>query len=285
MKSTLQQLEQWLKTNYRAAYGSLQPGLSDAAIDALLKDWPFKLSADVRALYRWRNGFEDTQVQLLPNLSFLPLEYALELAGALWAASAEGARKSGTDFFPRSVLPIFADEHHDLMLLVQGSQEAVPSTPAQVAALQQGQRLYAFERLEDLLKSALELLSSGVYAVDQDHDAVSVTDEARAQATWRKYPLLYLEKAALTTSEADEDDSDDLDDDESGENLLAGLMSMLGLNPEDLDPATATLEELDDLQEVSPVHEWPEALQQRFHKLGGVMTVKENEDDEGDVTA
>ncbi|MFC4456471.1 SMI1/KNR4 family protein [Deinococcus sonorensis] len=270
---TLAQLEQWLKTHYRAAHGSLQPGLSDAEIDELLSDWPHRLSDDVRALYRWHDGFEDTQVELLPGLSFLPLAQALELARMLWAASAAQAQKGGPDFFPKQLLPILSDEANDVLLLVQGDEAPLPSSPAQVVALQRGQRLYAFERLDDLLRASLALLQRGVYQIDQDRDRVELADARAAQTEWRKYRLLYLEQAeAAAIEDADEDlteDDTDLPEEVQAEQLMSNLMSMLGLHPDDLDPSTATLDELNDLAEMVPPEAWPEALQERYQALGG----------------
>ncbi|WP_407569064.1 hypothetical protein [Deinococcus altitudinis] len=276
LKTTLSSLESWLNTSYRAAHGSLQPGLSDQDIDALLADWPHRLSDDVHALYRWHDGFEDAQVELLPGLSFLPLAEALALGSALWEVSAAQAKKGGVDFFPSAMLPVFSDASNDAVLLVQGAEGPSPSTPAQVVALQRGQRLYAFERLEDLLAASLDLLRRGVYRVDQERDRVEVTDEAQAQAAWRRYPLLYLEGVSVAelaepgpddSGPDDLDDAEDLSDEQQAENLMSNLMSMLGLHPDDLDPATASLDELSDLAELVPPSEWPDALQQRFHEL------------------
>lgn len=274
LHTTLSGLEAWLKANYRAAHGSLQAGLSDEEITDLLREWPYTLSDDVRALYRWHDGFEDVQVELLPGLSFLPLAEALALGGALWEVSAAQAKKGGVDFFPRMVLPIFSDAQNDRVLLVQGDDSPSASTPAQVVALQRGQRLYAFQRLEDLLAASLDLLRRGIYRVDQDRDLVELHDEAAAQAAWRRYPLLYLEGATLpelaepeTGEEEDPDLSESLSEEEQAENLMAGLMSMLGLHPDDMDAETATLDELTDLAEIVPPTEWPEALQHRYEAL------------------
>jgi hypothetical protein len=269
MIETLKTLEQWLKLNYWVAFDSLQPGLTDAEIDTLLKDWPFKLSSDVRALYRWRNGFEDDLIQLLPGLSFLPLESVLELAGGLWEASAEQEKKNGVDFFPRVLLPIFTDAKNDGVLLVQGFESEAPHSPAQVVLLLQGKRLYGFEKLEDLFKAALELFKTGVYALDQDHDTVTLANEDKARAVWRRFPLVYLENAEMSSLvlEDEDDDSDD-DEDDDGENMLAGLMEMLGLNPDAMDPSSATLEDLTELLEVIPLEDWPEELQARYRELG-----------------
>ena len=274
MIETLKNLEGWLKLNYWVAFDSLQPGLTDTEIDALLKDWPFKLSSDVRALYRWRNGFEDDLIQLLPNLSFLTLESALELASGLWEASAEQEKKNGVDFFPRVLLPIFTDAKNDGVLLVQGFEAETPHSPAQVVLLLQGKRLYGFEKLEDLFKAALELFKTGVYTLDQDHDTVNLADEDKARAVWRRFPLIYLENAEMSSLalEDEEEDLDD-DDDDDGENMLAGLLEMMGLNPEAMDPETATLEDMTEMLEVIPLEDWPEELQARYRELGGVVPV------------
>ena len=276
MIETLKNLEQWLKLNYWVASDSLQAGLTDLVIDALLKDWPYKLSSDIRALYRWRNGFEDDLIQLLPGLSFLPLETALELAGGLWEASSEQVKKNGDDFFPRVLLPIFSDAKNDAVLLVQGFETEIAQSPAQVVLLLQGKRLYGFEKLEDLLKATLELFKLGVYAVDQDHDTVSLVDEDKARAVWRRYPLIYLENAemSLLALEDEDDDLGDDDGDDDGENMLAGLMEMLGFNPDAMDPATATLEDLTELLEVIPLEDWPEELQARYRELGSVKVLE-----------
>ncbi len=269
MNDTLKNLEQWLKLNYWVAFDSLQKGLTDAEIDALLGDWPYKLSDDVRALYRWRNGFEDDLIQLLPGLSFLPLETALELAGGLWDASAEQVKKNGDDFFPRVLLPIFSDAKNDAVLLVQGFEGAAPQSPAQVVFLLQGRRFYGFERFEDLFKAALELFKLGAYKVDQDHDTVSVTDEDKSRAVWRRYPLIYLENVELSSLVLEDDLEDEDEDDDDGENMLSNLLEMMGLNPDAMDPASATLEELRELLEVIPLEDWPEELQARYREVGG----------------
>jgi cell wall assembly regulator SMI1 len=279
MNQTLLAFEQWLKTNYRAAYGSLQPGLSDEQISAQLSDWPYTLPDDVRALYRWRNGFEDENVELLPGLTFRPLESALAMAAAYWEVSAQQVEKGGPDFFPKLLLPIFSDADGDLVLLVQGAETSVPSSPAQVIRMTQGQRLYGFERLSELLAAALELFQNGTYAVDEDRDTVSITDEGKAQAVWRKYPLLYLENVDVTPLALENaepvDDSDDEEDGDDGD-MLAGLLDMLGIDPQAVDPETATLEDLTELREIIPYDGWPDELKERYRQVS-VKTLEAGE--------
>jgi hypothetical protein len=68
-------LQSILETNAPAVVHSLQPGLSEAQISALETQGGFRLSADLRAFYRWHNGMAtNTTVGLLPGQRFLPLE-------------------------------------------------------------------------------------------------------------------------------------------------------------------------------------------------------------------
>jgi cell wall assembly regulator SMI1 len=57
---------------------SLQPGLTDAQIDALEAKHGFKLTPDLRALYRWRNGTpRNVVMNAFPDHGFAPLEEAI----------------------------------------------------------------------------------------------------------------------------------------------------------------------------------------------------------------
>ena len=57
---------------------SLQPGLSPDQITALEAKGGFRLTADLRALYRWRNGMPaGGDAGLLPGHRFLPLDEAI----------------------------------------------------------------------------------------------------------------------------------------------------------------------------------------------------------------
>ena len=49
-------LQATLETNAPLVAQSLQPGLSDAQISELETQGGFRLSGDLRALYRWHNG-------------------------------------------------------------------------------------------------------------------------------------------------------------------------------------------------------------------------------------
>jgi len=71
----LARLQATLETNAPLVAQSLQPGLSDAQISELETQGGFRLSGDLRALYRWHNGMPtNSTVGLLPGQRFVPLD-------------------------------------------------------------------------------------------------------------------------------------------------------------------------------------------------------------------
>lgn len=73
--SLLAKLDRVLKTNAPAVAQLLQPGLSDSEIQELESKGGFRLSEDIRALYRWHNGIATNSLDgLLPGQRFAPLE-------------------------------------------------------------------------------------------------------------------------------------------------------------------------------------------------------------------
>jgi hypothetical protein len=78
IEDLLSQHEAFLKSKAPRVFSSLQPGLSDAEIDALETKHGLKLTSDLRALYRWRNGTPPgANVDAFPNHRFVPLDVAL----------------------------------------------------------------------------------------------------------------------------------------------------------------------------------------------------------------
>jgi cell wall assembly regulator SMI1 len=75
----LAQYEAFLSSKAPTVFSALQPGLSDAEIDAIEQKHNLKLTDDLRSLYRWRNGTPRTaNVDAFPNHQFVPLDVALE---------------------------------------------------------------------------------------------------------------------------------------------------------------------------------------------------------------
>jgi cell wall assembly regulator SMI1 len=78
VEDLLAKYETFLKSKAPAVFAALQPGLSDAQIDALEATHGLKLTGDLRALYRWRNGTpRAANVFAFPDHRFVPLDDAL----------------------------------------------------------------------------------------------------------------------------------------------------------------------------------------------------------------
>jgi cell wall assembly regulator SMI1 len=74
----LGRFEKLLAQRAPSVLASLQPGLSDAEIDALESKHGFKLTPDLRALYRWRNGsVSGTTLAAFPDHHFISLPDAV----------------------------------------------------------------------------------------------------------------------------------------------------------------------------------------------------------------
>ena len=70
VKALLAKLDHWLSANRPDYYDGLQPGVTDAELDAFEVRFQLKLPAAFRDLYRWRNGqevmyFRSSQLYLL----------------------------------------------------------------------------------------------------------------------------------------------------------------------------------------------------------------------------
>jgi hypothetical protein len=75
MEQLITRLEGVLESNAPVVAKSLQPGLTDQQISTLETQGGFHLTADLKSLYRWRNGMPtNSTVGLLPGQRFLPLD-------------------------------------------------------------------------------------------------------------------------------------------------------------------------------------------------------------------
>jgi cell wall assembly regulator SMI1 len=73
----IQDFERVLAKDAQAILSGLQPGLAENEITKIEKAYGFRLTDDLRSLYRWRNGTpEESKADLIPGHRFLPLEEA-----------------------------------------------------------------------------------------------------------------------------------------------------------------------------------------------------------------
>ncbi len=95
---------------------SLQPGISDARIRELEARGKFRLSEELRALYRWHNGMTTTNGSgdLIPMAWFMPLDEVVDARNALKAQVESGTpvQRAAFDTFAghtRTWVSIFPD--------------------------------------------------------------------------------------------------------------------------------------------------------------------------------
>jgi cell wall assembly regulator SMI1 len=75
LEALIERLDRWLATNRPDYYALLQPGATDADLDAVETQFAVKLPAAFRELYRWRDGQDSMSfAPLQMNRSFMRLE-------------------------------------------------------------------------------------------------------------------------------------------------------------------------------------------------------------------
>ena len=78
IKSVLENIDQYLKTNRPEYYAILNPPLSDEDVSELEEKYNIKLPADLRALYQWKNGHSEEH--FLENFIDLNQFFSLEIS-------------------------------------------------------------------------------------------------------------------------------------------------------------------------------------------------------------
>ena len=108
MQRALDALEHELNQRAPKLHQLLRPGLSDAAIDRILRPFPHSASDQLRLFYRWHDGTEleeGWRALLFPGARWLPLADAVKT----WADAQEGDRRTGKALWDPRWLPIFTD--------------------------------------------------------------------------------------------------------------------------------------------------------------------------------
>lgn len=79
LRALLLRLDASIRKNDPALYATLQAPLTEAEIQALEKKYKTEVPAELRELYRWKNGqrFDDNTKSLFGNKTFMTLEEAL----------------------------------------------------------------------------------------------------------------------------------------------------------------------------------------------------------------
>ncbi|MGV3611407.1 MAG: SMI1/KNR4 family protein [Fluviicola sp.] len=84
MKEIVEKLNTLIAGRRAEFYADLQESLNDQQIDSLQEKYKIQLPQDLRELYKWKNGQDDSSYEAFVNNStFIPLEEALEIAAEM----------------------------------------------------------------------------------------------------------------------------------------------------------------------------------------------------------
>ena len=188
MDQVLARLEAALNKGAPGTLAALQPGLSESRLAELEKQGGFRLSPDMRALYRWRNGMTPgSSVDFIPGHDFLPLERAIEERQSLAQQVRDGSA------LQRAAHHLFSG-HRDpwLTVLADGGGDGYFIDPQRAAS--DGAVFYHFSELghyvffpsaKNLLAGIAECYETGVFTVGPEGRLVEHYEDA--EAVWREY--------------------------------------------------------------------------------------------------
>ena len=184
----LAQYERILMERAPNVLAALQPGLTDAEIDALEAKHQFKLTPDLRSLYRWRNGTPRTaNICAFPNHEFVPLDQALAnregLRSQVKAQTSEQQRFYATYAGHRDAwLGLIVDLAGDGYFFDPGRSEAEGSFFFCFAEV--GEYVF-FPSVRNYLAAAIEGNQSGVFTFGAR--GTDTSDFGKARELFRRY--------------------------------------------------------------------------------------------------
>jgi cell wall assembly regulator SMI1 len=167
---------------------ALQPGLTDAEIDALESKHGFRLPPDLRSLYRWRNGNAmPTSPVAFPDHRFVPLDQALAERDQIKQQVRAGTAAQQAAFatfadYRGAWLGLVVDLAGDGYFFDPNRSEAEGSFFYHFA--ENGTYVF-FPAFRNYLAAVVEGVEVGVFGFD--NLGSDTADLQRAQALWRKY--------------------------------------------------------------------------------------------------
>jgi len=185
----LVRLQAVLETNAPVVASALQPGLSDAQIAALESQGGFRLSDDLRALYRWHNGIGRTStIKLLAGQRFVPLDETVQEQSFVGQQVSSGSR------IQRAAYSVFAGHRKAwIPVLDDGSGDGYFYDPKRTDAegaffyhfAEDGHYLW-FPSVRNFLAGVIECYESR--AVRSGADAKSLDEDFdRTQKIWERF--------------------------------------------------------------------------------------------------
>ena len=110
----LNEIEKSLQQLDHPCVDHLNPGISSQQIQELFEKIPLQPTQDLRALYTWRNGSEDSEGITLGELAFFPGFYLMSLEESVQTY----LELIETDTWDQSLFPIFASGGGDFYAMI-----------------------------------------------------------------------------------------------------------------------------------------------------------------------
>ncbi len=185
----LARLQAVLETKAPMVARSLRPGLTDAQIAALEEQGGFRLSEELRALYRWHNGMStNSTVGLLVGQRFVPLDEGIRGRGLVRQQVASGSA------FQRSAFSVFAGHRTGwVQVLDDGAGDGYFYDPRRTDAegaffhhFAEGGYYVWFPSLRNFLAGVIECYERQAVKVAADGKGLDENFE-RAEGIWTRF--------------------------------------------------------------------------------------------------
>jgi cell wall assembly regulator SMI1 len=192
VEAALVRFEDALRANAPDVLAALRPGLSDEEIRSSERRWRIRLTDDLRALYRWRDGSAaDGGVHLIPGHRFVPLAEAAE------GRIEQRAQLASTPPVQRLAYEVFAGHRTGwLSVLDDGAGDGYFYDPGR--RRHAGSFFYCFAEvrefrffpsLANFLVGAAECYEAGIYRVGRRGELVE--DHDKSPEIWAAYASFF----------------------------------------------------------------------------------------------
>jgi cell wall assembly regulator SMI1 len=186
--TALRRFESALAKHAPEVLRGLQPGLSDEEISAVQSKHNIRLTDELRALYRWRDGsLAGLQVQLIPHMRFV------SLAEAAWMRDQTRSDVAGQGLAQRMMFELFAGHRKGwLTVLDDGSGDGYfyddsrrGNAGSYFYCFAEDNTYRFFPSIANFLIGAAECYESGIYR--HDKSGTLSEDFERSHSLWRRY--------------------------------------------------------------------------------------------------
>jgi cell wall assembly regulator SMI1 len=188
MESKLQGLDLALKASAPDVMASLQPGLSEEQIAKIEAESGFRLTDDLKALYRWHNGsLPGARANLIPSYRFRPLEEAVRCRGE------QQKQVAAAGFVNRCVYDLVAGYRTGWLPVIDG-QDGVgfffdPDRNGSPGSFfyffAENHQLQFFPSIGNFAAGCTEAYNSGIYYRGKDGQITE--DYSRSLSLWSRY--------------------------------------------------------------------------------------------------